>query len=67
MTTVSYKECCDYRPTEKNIKVANNIVMLPPLAKLLRPNCVAELLDVVLPKPILEGLKNWILGLLGDP
>lgn len=34
--------------------------MLPPLAKLLQPYCVAELLDAVLPKPIFDdGLKNW--------
>lgn len=42
--------------------------MLPPLAKLLQPYCVAELLDAVLPIFILEdGLKNWTWGVSGDP
>lgn len=41
--------------------------MLPPLAKLLQPYCVAELFDVVLPISLLDGLKNWIWRGLGDP
>jgi hypothetical protein len=44
------------------------LVMLPPLAKLLQLYCVAELVDAVRPKPVLvDGLKNWTLGLAGNP
>jgi hypothetical protein len=59
---------CQQMPTKKTFKLQTILVMLPPLAKLLQLYCVAELVDAVRPKPILvDGLKNWTLGLAGNP
>jgi hypothetical protein len=53
---------------KKTFELQTILVMLPPLAKLLQLYCVAELVDAVRPKPVLvDGLKNWTLGLAGNP
>ena len=58
---------CQLPTLDSQLYTDNNAVILPPLAKLFQPYCVAELIDVALPIPALDdGLKNWTWRVLGD-